>query len=371
MNIVHIVPSLHRGGTERQMFNLALAQKAEGHRVCIIVLNHVNQYEEISGQFEVYFINTRIQRSLTHKSIIEIEEYTGALERIQPNIIHSHSYPSDLVAMSYIVDKCTYLSHHHIYLPILANWSWKCIFSKQVLARFIDKWLLIYQYLKSSTTIISVSTAHRDFLLDRLPFFLHQRIKLVYNSIEISSFPLRTPVPPPGKAIRMISVGSLYPLKNHLLQLQIMEAIIQEYPNASLDIYGQGHALRYIVNKIGEMNLGQHVSLKGRTDNIPDLLHQYDVFLHTSLEETFGLAILEGMCAGLPILCNDAGGNRDLVEPGKNGYILTQANPRDYLTHLNLILANYPLMSEASRTKASQFSNKRHYGSIHSIIAPK
>ena len=56
-------------------------------------------------------------------------------------------------------------------------------------------------------------------------------------------------------------------------------------------------------------------------------LQEAVVYLHTAKDEPFGLVLLEAMACGLPVVCTDGGGNRDLIEEGVNGYLVQQRNP--------------------------------------------
>lgn len=49
-----------------------------------------------------------------------------------------------------------------------------------------------------------------------------------------------------------------------------------------------------------------------------------DLMVHPALEEGFSLVILEAMACGLPVMCFDNGGSRDLIKDGKNGYLIDE-----------------------------------------------
>lgn len=59
--------------------------------------------------------------------------------------------------------------------------------------------------------------------------------------------------------------------------------------------------------------------------NSPELLRLYmqsDLFVLPSLGECFGIATVEAMGAGMPVIASDVGGTADIIEPGRNGYIV-------------------------------------------------
>ncbi len=64
----------------------------------------------------------------------------------------------------------------------------------------------------------------------------------------------------------------------------------------------------------------------------PRLLAAADIFVSPSdnLQETFGLAIIEAMAAGLPVVASDFSGYRDLVAPGQTGFLIPTLGPADY-----------------------------------------
>ena len=85
--------------------------------------------------------------------------------------------------------------------------------------------------------------------------------------------------------------------------------------------------------------------------NSPDLLrlfHDADVFALPSLGECFGIASVEAMSAGLPVVASDAGGTADIIEDGRNGIIVGAGSQVDLDLALNTLVADASLRSRMS-----------------------
>ena len=91
-------------------------------------------------------------------------------------------------------------------------------------------------------------------------------------------------------------------------------------------ICGQGELNEYLERLIAEKNLQGRVKLLGYRSDIRELLHMADVFAFPSKREGLGLAALEAMAAGLPLITSYVGGIKDFVEDGKSGYCIYLKN---------------------------------------------
>ena len=122
----------------------------------------------------------------------------------------------------------------------------------------------------------------------------------------------------------LLSVGEVNKNKNH-------EAIIRALaklnnPNIHYIIAGRGNLESYIDKLSKELNIENQVHLLGFRTDIPELYSIADIFCFPSYREGLSLALMEAMVSGLPVVCSDIRGNRDLIKHKKGGY---RCNPND------------------------------------------
>jgi 1,2-diacylglycerol 3-alpha-glucosyltransferase len=81
-----------------------------------------------------------------------------------------------------------------------------------------------------------------------------------------------------------------------------------------------------VQNLIVQLGIGNRVYSTGMIayEDIPSYLAMCDIFVITSVAETFGMSTVEAMSVGLPIMAIDAAGTSDLVEDGKTGFLSTE-----------------------------------------------
>lgn len=121
----------------------------------------------------------------------------------------------------------------------------------------------------------------------------------------------------------VISVGELNDNKNH----QVVIRAIADLPYVKYVIAGKGaleKRLRVLAEDVGASD---RVIFAGYRTDMKELLWAADCFVFPSKREGLGIAALEGMCAGLPVVGHDVGGIRDYVVDGKTGVCIK--NPLD------------------------------------------
>lgn len=124
-----------------------------------------------------------------------------------------------------------------------------------------------------------------------------------------------------------IVISRLSTLKRIDHIIKAFEIVHQKIPNARLEIWGIGDEESNLKNLIKKLKLNQQVVLKGFTQN-PDNIYQTGIFsVVTSKQEGFCLSILESMYNQTPVISyNIKYGPSDMIEDGKNGFLVDNSN---------------------------------------------
>jgi len=121
-----------------------------------------------------------------------------------------------------------------------------------------------------------------------------------------------------------ISVGRLAPEKNWDTLLRAFAKVYTQHPDLRLVLIGDGPAKEALQALAAELGIAERVTFTGALpfDEVPCYLKAADAFAFASVTETQGLVTIEAMAAGLPTVAVDASGTRDIIEHGKQGFLV-------------------------------------------------
>jgi 1,2-diacylglycerol 3-alpha-glucosyltransferase len=158
-------------------------------------------------------------------------------------------------------------------------------------------------------------------------------IEVIPNGVDLQKFREAKPFPRTQfgfkeEDILLVYAGRIAPEKNLSFLLQAFAGIAQMMPNVYLLMVGGGKKQfeEEVQNLIAQLGIGNRVYSTGMIayDDIPSYLAMCDIFVTTSVAETFGMSTVEAMGVGLPIMAIHAAGTSDLVEDGKTGFLSTE-----------------------------------------------
>lgn len=122
----------------------------------------------------------------------------------------------------------------------------------------------------------------------------------------------------PRDAFFILSIGELQRRKNHEVMIKALGKMCD--PCIYYGICGRGEQLNTLQELTVQLGLQENVKFFGYRRDIPKILHCADLFAHPSIREGLGIAALEAMASGLPLLTSNVGGLPDFVENGVVGY---------------------------------------------------
>ena len=214
----------------------------------------------------------------------------------------------------------------------------------------VHRWLI--EFMQKCQHIIIPSDSLKDILVR--DYGLHERFSVIPTGTDLAPY-----LSADGKALRneqgwkdetiLISVGRLAAEKNWDTLLHAFAKAQAEHTNARLVLIGDGNARQSLEALAAELGVADRVTFTGSLpfEEVPRYLKAADVFAFASVTETQGLVTIEAMAAGLPIVAVDGPGTRDIVEHGKQGF-LVENDPNALAEGLNQLLSDSKKMKRFS-----------------------
>jgi glycosyltransferase involved in cell wall biosynthesis len=195
-------------------------------------------------------------------------------------------------------------------------------------------------------------------------------IEVIPNGVDLHKFREAEPLSRSqfgftNQDILLVYAGRVAPEKNIHFLLQSFAGIAELIPNLHLLIVGGGKKQfeEELHNLIYELGVANRVRIIGITpyESIPSYLAMCDIFVTTSVAETFGMSTVEAMGTGLPIMGVHSAGTSDIVEDGKTGFLSTEnvAAFTAKLTYLCLHPSLRKQMGLAAREASKQYDIER------------
>jgi L-malate glycosyltransferase len=164
-------------------------------------------------------------------------------------------------------------------------------------------------------------------------FQIEKPIEVIYNFVDVKRFQ-RKPIDAFKKVIApfgervLLHASNFRKVKRVQDVVQIFHNVSREIPSKLLFV-GDGPERPTAEDMCRKLNLCDDIRFVGKQEQMEDILAIADLFLLPSEYESFGLAALEAMAAGVPVVSSNAGGLSEIMIQGETGYM---ANVGDVAT---------------------------------------
>lgn len=178
---------------------------------------------------------------------------------------------------------------------------------------------------KKATKVIAISNAVRDDLLEQ--GVSSDNIELIYNGINLEPFKTQSKTSSirktfPDKYL-IAFVANLNQRKGHEYLLQAMAELVSQDSDLHLLLIGEGDLRTRLEALTAQLNIEEHVSFLGYQPDVPALLKEIDLYVHASVLEPLGIAVLEAMAAGKCVIATRVGGVPEIIQDGQTGFLVS------------------------------------------------
>lgn len=184
----------------------------------------------------------------------------------------------------------------------------------------------------------------------------------------------------PDKSL-LLSTGELIKRKNHETILHALALLKKESPNFSVQYVICGHGIleRHLRRLADDLHVSDCVSFLGYREDMGEIYQIADLFLFPSFQEGLPVALLEAMAYGLPVICSDIRGNRDLMgkrankplTPCSGGIMVQKAgDAASYCEAIKQLLINQKTrieMGHHNEMRAKRFSDESVKATMEAI----
>jgi len=220
--------------------------------------------------------------------------------------------------------------------------------------------------INNSDVVTSVSQSLKD---DTLKLFkIKREIEVVPNFIDVAKFGIgftdcqRTLMADADEKI-ISHVSNFRPVKRIMDIIRIFY-IVQKTVKAKLIMVGEGPERERAEYLVQELGIQEKVVFLGQSNEVDKILCFSDLFLLPSEKESFGLAALEAMVNGVPVISSNSGGLPEVNKQGVSGYLSDVGNIDEMAANAIKILENDSVLEKFKMNAREQSKSF----DIHKIV---
>lgn len=349
LKIALVIPTMDRGGAEKQIVLLAIGLARAGHDVRVVLLTRDGPRSESLREagIEVVLIGKKFKLDPT--ALVRLTKWLGSW---QPDVVHTWLFAANSFGR---------VAAHRAGVPVIIA-SERCVDPwKQGWHFFIDRRLQSW-----TDAITTNSVGVRDFYADH--GISPDKFVIIPNgiapvsantsltTIDRAAARQRLEVPEDRKLI--VAVGRLWPQKRIRDLIWAAELLGTLRQDTTLVIIGDGPQRDEMLRHRDAVSQPDHVRFAGNRDDVPQLLPHADAFWIASEYEGQSNAVIEAMQAGVPVIASNIAGNRDLVIDGETGCLFELGDTGKLAEKTHELLNNTELATRISIAAKSRIETE-------------
>ncbi|MEZ8281653.1 glycosyltransferase family 4 protein [Vibrio splendidus] len=159
--------------------------------------------------------------------------------------------------------------------------------------------------------------------------------------------------------IKLLSVAMMTGYKGHKKLIKSFHSLSQLHGNVELVLIGDGAKRQELEDYVEKFNISNIVHFLGTVPNAVEVMKDYDIFVHYSDYETFGMVILEAMSNGLPVVARKVGGIPEIVNNDKTGFLVD--NEQELQCALSSLIEDKKIRERFGKNGLTRFNSEFSY----------
>ena len=364
MKIVQIIPSLERGGAERLCIDISNELIKRGNQVLLIAFSDINEYIELTSAIKIKTVKASIKLSFFGKNQINIQELQNTIDEFNPDVIHTHLYEAEMIVYE-VKTSAKLVSHIHSNRKELVKRNLLQLTNKKKVTHWFERKHYLKNFQKLDVKLISISKDCHQYAIKELGLSSKQ-VHYIVNCINYELFKGSVKTLNNSK-IKLINVGRFVPKKAQEFLIDIAVILKQKGIDFNLTFLGDGAEKSKVKSYAKLKGVDSLIYFKGVVTKPENYLKESTLYVHSAKLEPLGLVLIEAMAAGLPVVTTDGLGNRDIIEDGRNGYMIWKRDPQVFTDKIVEILSSaekYKAISEYAVQYAAQYDIKPYVDKI-------
>jgi glycosyltransferase involved in cell wall biosynthesis len=371
LSITHVITRMIVGGAqENTLASVQGLSKIAGYDVSLLTGPEIGTEGSLLAgldpQFDLVYVPSMIRTINPLHDAMALRFVHQHFRSTRPDVVHTHSSKAGIIGrlaakaanVPFVVHTLHSLVFHD-YQPALVRTAYRQV--KRSMAPLTDHYVSVSDDIRERAIEAGIGTPDR-----------HSTVRSGFETAAFESALVprrhaRQRLGLPDDRVVVGVVGRLFPLKGHEEILQAMPRVLQKHPDVLFAFVGSGPFEPHLRELVSDQGLERHVVFTGRMapDDMPIAFSSFDILAHTSLREGLARVIPQGVLARLPVVCYDLDGSREVIEDGKNGFLVPPRDTIQLADRLDSLIGDEQLRAQLAGVGAADV---RHDYSVEEMV---
>ncbi len=300
LKILHINPEVGWGGGEAQVLGLLNYLSLWGHRNHLLCHPEGRLFREAQKK-AIPTSSIRVRNDLDPRPIFSLGR---RVRQENYDIVHFHTKRAHALSL----------------WPLRVHSRSKYVVTRRMDYPLKKNWYNNYLYNRKMDGVIAISQTIADVLA--AGGVNREKIRVIHSGVDVVRFRRAEPAPRQSDRPVIGTVAVLEERKGHRVLLEAAAILKGQGCRLAYRFAGEGSERRHLEEAVSKLGLQEEVAFLGFVSDIPAFLGAVDVFALPSIYEGLGVAVLEAMAAGKPVVASSVGGIPELVEDQITGILV-------------------------------------------------